>query len=330
MKAKIPVLSALFLIICLLNSGCNLPNIAGGMRAWDNAYADLTEQGVPWGQSSKILDKEKMSREEFDEYSKNPSIYVRMFIAGNPHVPVDIMNKLAEDDNKFVRRSVASNHSITKDLVKKLAKERGYFVPRALVSNPSVPEDVILKIHKRGKISLAPYAMNPNCPQSIRQEIIDSNDYNATGWLKVTDDWKENGTWVKGKGGRWYWYDPEKSHAKRTPSPESKAAAKTDEYEELVNKLASGRKIIGNKLIMQAKGVQGEELKNIQVYVYKDNKHIQTIMADKAQIKKLGNGMAELVFDRPMITSYDKGFTQKKKTDSYKLSFDYRMMPKVN
>jgi len=45
--------------------------------------------------------------------------------------------------------------------------------------------------------------MNPNCPDSIRQEIVRSDDALAKQWLDITDGWKEDGVYKQDADGRW-------------------------------------------------------------------------------------------------------------------------------
>lgn len=45
--------------------------------------------------------------------------------------------------------------------------------------------------------------MNPNCPELIRAQILSSQDDLARHWLGLIDEWKQNGTYVRGPDGRW-------------------------------------------------------------------------------------------------------------------------------
>jgi uncharacterized protein YceK len=74
----------------------------------------------------------------------------------------------------------------------------------ALVANPDTPENIIMKIHEKSDIPLSPFARNPNCPSTIRKEILASDNRSAKEWLEITDKGKENGTYFIDANGRWY------------------------------------------------------------------------------------------------------------------------------
>jgi len=47
---------------------------------------------------------------------------------------------------------------------------------------------------------------NPNCPSSIRKEILASDNQSAKEYLKTIDNGKENGTFFIDENGRWFRY----------------------------------------------------------------------------------------------------------------------------
>lgn len=167
----------------------------------------------------KIMKCEKLSEVEFYQLGNSEDKNVRYMIVSNPYTPIPLLTKLAKDPDVMVRQGVAHNTSITKDIIDTL--NQGYIVPNVdtrkydwrvrseLVQNPSVPDDVILEIYEKRqapleKIPLAYFALNPNCPEIIKQDIRNSWNSSAKQNLKIIDDKKKAGVYVQWKNGRWY------------------------------------------------------------------------------------------------------------------------------
>lgn len=141
----------------------------------------------------KVLNKGDMPKDDFIRFAKSDNKNVRYLIASNRHIPAELLEKLIEDPERYVRQGAASNTSIDKKMIDKLLKDSYCLVQSALVSNPSVPEDIILHLYKTKKITPVNFAENPHCPETIRQDILKSDDALAIKWLGIVDGWKKEG-----------------------------------------------------------------------------------------------------------------------------------------
>ena len=136
----------------------------------------------------KITKRKDMSRDEFEKYYRCDDVNVRYLISANPHVPSDLLSELIRDKKEFARNGAASNTSINKEMIDILKNDPSYSVRASLVKNPSVPEDVILMLYKADKRLMTPCALNPNCPEEIKDDILKSDNKLAKQWLKINEE----------------------------------------------------------------------------------------------------------------------------------------------
>lgn len=89
---------------------------------------------------------EKLLRKLFNDWDVNK------WLAYNPNVPQDILEKLASDENVTIRRRVARNANLL-PLLRRIAKEeKDKDVLVSLAKNPSIPLDVVEILYERGII----------------------------------------------------------------------------------------------------------------------------------------------------------------------------------
>lgn len=110
---------------------------------------EYMSQALPDDAIDNVIKKRNMSRTDFEKYSKNNSVYVRILIAQNTYTPSDILSILAKDKNTFVRQGVALNTSIDGEIIDLLKNDAALIVLKALLKNPSVPEDIVSSIWQR-------------------------------------------------------------------------------------------------------------------------------------------------------------------------------------
>lgn len=157
----------------------------------------LESQGKSNSFISKVNTRERLSEEEFQELSDSPDINVRHLIASNPYISMKLLKKLAQDKDMFVRYGVAGNISISKEVIEFLkngnSKRKNDTVLGVLVGNPSVPQETILELYDENDIGLRCFAINPNCPERIKQDIRNSWDSGAKKYVEDVERWRKEG-----------------------------------------------------------------------------------------------------------------------------------------
>ena len=144
------------------------------------------EQYVEW------WDKNDESHDEFpvdgvdDDYDFLMK-YGKVNIAQNPNTPVDVLTKLAEDDDKEVRRNTARNPNTPVDVLRGLAKDKHDNVRWDVARNPNTPVDVLRKLAEDDDNEVRQsVATNPNAPSDILTMLAVDGDWYVR--LKVAEN----------------------------------------------------------------------------------------------------------------------------------------------
>lgn len=172
-------------LICLGLTGCDLGIVAGPDTPRSSARKYLETQNAPLNLIHRMTNLSPLTPEEYKKYASCENAAVRHLLAKNPNVPSDLLAKLTMDPSDYVRRGAAQNSQLTPDQIRLLRYDKSEYTRARLVGNPIVPESMILEIYAenkrkfRHKISLASFAANPYCPESIRQDILQSDDPHA-------------------------------------------------------------------------------------------------------------------------------------------------------
>ena len=103
------------------------------------AIEDAKEIGTPVERLREIYDF-AVSCKDFDSFG------LRNRLAKNLATPMDILVRLAGDENEFVRASVAENMNSTEEMLMDLADDGKYPVKVSLARNPRSPEAALLKL----------------------------------------------------------------------------------------------------------------------------------------------------------------------------------------
>lgn len=138
------------------------------------------------------------------ELSKCNSTDVRFLVARNPNLTHDEIDLFLRDPDDFARSGAACNLNLSSNQIEALTTDPSHTVYSKLASNPSLSEQELLRIHKARNPRILFFAMNPNCPESIRKEILESDDSLAKQWLGITDGWKKDGVYLQREDGRWH------------------------------------------------------------------------------------------------------------------------------
>jgi hypothetical protein len=99
--------------------------------------------------------------------------------------------------------AVVEGRALTEIQVASLRAHRGVDVRFLVARNRHLTPAQLLGLHAQSGPGLLRFAMNPNCPELIRAQILSSPDDLARHWLGLIDEWKQNGTHVRGPDGRW-------------------------------------------------------------------------------------------------------------------------------
>lgn len=152
--------------VITLGGGC----IGGVHFPQADAEKYLREQGMSKEEAEKITHLTPLTQEEYTKYSNSNNSDIRYAIALNPHTPEEVLMQLSKDRNMTVRQGLAANKNLPANLAIELSKDTKR-VLQTLAGNPSVPEETLLDIFDNKNIAPYWFALNPNCPERIRQYI---------------------------------------------------------------------------------------------------------------------------------------------------------------
>jgi len=172
--------SAVFLML-LCNWGCGGP-------ARPKYYAEqcLSAQHINQDLIQQLIMWQDVGRDNFETFSQHPDENVRYMVAANPYTPPDILDRLAHDKSDIVFQGIASNRNLPEKTLNEQLKNKSRL--QYLVSNRQLSPQMLLKIYYEHRdIPLSCFAMNPNCPEEIREIIRKSGDYAAKACLEALE-----------------------------------------------------------------------------------------------------------------------------------------------
>ena len=175
-----------FLLIILLIGGCNGPAFP---KRDGKAY--MEQKGYPNEIIEAVIYNKQLSPERVVEFSNSKSLDVRYLVAGNPFLASEEIDLYINDKNDFVRSGVALNPNLTGSQIDRVFKDSSHTVYSKLAGNPTVPKEILLKLHRERNPGLVYFALNPRCPQEIKNEILSSNDNLAKKWLETKNERSE-------------------------------------------------------------------------------------------------------------------------------------------
>ena len=200
-EMKTNILAIIATIAVSLLAGCN---IAGPAYPERDGRKYLENHGSRSSFVDRVVGGEKLDHSEVLELSKCPSTDVRYLVARNPNLTCEEIGIFIHDKNDFVRSGAACNTSVSLGQIDILTGDSSHTVYCQLAGNTSLSEEALLSIHKKRNPGILWFALNPNCPDAIRQEIVISHDDLAKHWLLVMDGWKREGVYRQNDKGRWY------------------------------------------------------------------------------------------------------------------------------
>ncbi len=201
MKMKISILAIAIAATAAILTGClqigpAYPECDGGKY--------LESHGYSASFIAQVIEGYKLEHSKVIELSKCKSVDVRFLVARNSNLTHEEIDIFIHDKNDFVRSGTACNTSLSTNQIDLLTDDPSHTVYCQLARNTSLSEMALLRIHKKRNPGILCFAMNPNCPDSIRKEIESSQDDLAKQWLDIIDGWKKDGVYKQRDDGRWY------------------------------------------------------------------------------------------------------------------------------
>ncbi len=198
---NISTASIMSLVVGALFAGCN---IAGPANPEKNGRAYLEERGYSGDLISRLVDGQRLEASEVGDLQASKSADVRFLVAKNrslTHEQIDV--SIASKDD-FTRSGAANNTNLSSSQIARLTDDESPTVYSALAGNTALSDQQLMWIRDKRGVDDVNFAMNPNCPEPIRQSIVESGDSLARHWLKVIDEWKAEGRYKQDSAGRWF------------------------------------------------------------------------------------------------------------------------------
>ena len=198
---KISIVTILSVFVALSVVSCI---IGGPAYPEESGRAYLEKLGYSSDLISKLIGGEKLEPPIVRELQASKSSDVRFLIARNPNLTHEqIAISIAHKDD-FTRSGAAHNTNLSSSQIELLTDDASHTVYATLAGNTALSDEQLLGIQEKRNPGGLWFAMNPNCPESIRRSIISSNDSLAKRWLEITNERKKNGTYKQNIKGRWF------------------------------------------------------------------------------------------------------------------------------
>jgi hypothetical protein len=178
--------------VMLMAAGCGV-EIGGPAHPERDGKAFLEKHGYAPAVIEAVVHRGVLEREQILEFSRSTSADVRFLVAGNPNLQTQDIDLFLNDSNDFARSGTAYNPNLSPEQTDRLFSDRSHTVYCSLARNPSVPTDTLLRLHRERNPGLLWFAMNPNCPDTLKDEIRKSRDDLAKQWLEITERQERSG-----------------------------------------------------------------------------------------------------------------------------------------
>jgi hypothetical protein len=132
----------------------------------------------------RVIARAPIDAATFERLAGEDSIDVKFLIAQNPALPSNLLDQLAKDPSDFVRGGAAQSPHLTRAQIQALSADESVTTQSYLAGNPHVPEADLIRLHEKHEVPLMWFAMNPKCPQVLKQKMIDTQDEEALSWLE--------------------------------------------------------------------------------------------------------------------------------------------------
>lgn len=161
----------------------------GPPRIKQNAEAYLRSIGAPSKLIWALWNSTEINASDIDYLLSVPDPSVRYLLAMNSSLSKEQRLLLWNDPDEKVKCGVAANRALTREEIECIIRANIKSTFNYLATNRSVPQDILLDLFYSKKAdSLFSFALNPNCPEEIKEVIRKSNNYNAKSYLKRFHD----------------------------------------------------------------------------------------------------------------------------------------------
>lgn len=183
---KLPWIAGLLLPLILATVGCNGPAFPER-----DGRAFLEGRGYPAEVVDAVVLRQPLQHDQIVRFSKCRSSDVRFLVGSNPTLKPEEIELFIDDSNDYARSGTARNTSLTPAQMEKLFHDDSHTVYATLAGNSAVPTSMLMRLHKERNPGLLWFAMNPNCPPEIVEEINKSSDSLAKHWLQIMQQRKK-------------------------------------------------------------------------------------------------------------------------------------------
>lgn len=177
--------------VMLTIAGCGF-NIAGGAHPERDGKAFLEKHGYAQSAIDTVVNRGVMTRQQIEEFRNSKSPDVRFLVSSNPHLQPQDIDLFLNDPDDYARSGTAYNPNLSPEQIGRLFRDPSHTVYCSLARNPSVPTNTLLRLHKERNPGLLWFAMNPNCPDVLKDQIRKSGDNLAKQWLDITEERKRS------------------------------------------------------------------------------------------------------------------------------------------
>jgi hypothetical protein len=171
-------------------AGCGFQ--PGGAHPEEDGKAFLKKHGYAQSVIEAIVNHGVLGRQQIVEFSKSQSPDVRFLVASNPNLQPQDIELFLNDRNDYARSGTAYNPNLSPEQIARLVDDSSHTVYCSLARNPAVPTETLLRLHKQRNPGLGWFAMNPKCPEVLKDEIRKSGDSLAKQWLDITEGKKHS------------------------------------------------------------------------------------------------------------------------------------------
>ena len=121
-----------------------------------------------------LLENNNASPEMIEELAEDEDKDVRKEVAYNPKTPVEVLRKLAGDENEHVRWGAIRNPNTPADILRELAEDKDERMRYEVSRNPNTPIDILRKLADDEDRNVRKgVAENPNTPVDILRKLIE-------------------------------------------------------------------------------------------------------------------------------------------------------------
>lgn len=197
---KIAITATISIAVGLLLASCD---IAGPAYPEKNGREYLKNRGYSDNLISRLIVGKRLEPSEVQDLQASKSSDVRYLVARNPNLTHSQIDVSISSKDDFTRSGAANNTSLSAGQIERLTEDQSHTVYSALAGNTALREEELIRLREKRNLGGLWFAMNPNCPESIRKSIVASDDSLAKDWLKIIDGWKKDGRYVQDSAGRW-------------------------------------------------------------------------------------------------------------------------------